>query len=164
VVVARGHAGVCLVGLIASGGTGQAARRSDQSGGPVWGWRGRRMVLPGSLDVRSAGRRVRRLFSRYSHRRSLTGGIGRSLKAASSGPPAGRLFRRPPKPPGSPRLLWATWRRFDPSSSPSCESNEARTKLSGPARFFQKPQWHVRFEEDCVEKLENRGAPKIWQM
>jgi len=25
-------------------------------------------------------------------------------------------------------------------------------------------RWHVRFTLDCVEKLENRGAPKISQM
>jgi hypothetical protein len=56
---------------------------------------------------RLAGCQPRQAVDRYSHLR-LTGGVG------CAGP-----FSKGPNPPGSPRLLWATWRRFDPSSSPS---------------------------------------------
>jgi hypothetical protein len=63
-------------------------------------------ALVGTTDWLAAGRG--RLWVRYSHLRSDRG-------VGCAAPP----FPKEPDPSGSPRLLWATRRRFDPSSSPS---------------------------------------------
>jgi hypothetical protein len=71
------------------------------------------------VGLPSAGRGARgRLGGRYSRPPGLSGGqkAFRPLEAASASYPP---FPKKPSPPGSPRLLWGTRRRFDPSSSPS---------------------------------------------
>ena len=57
-----------------------------------------------------------RLWGRYSHLPVCPGELDYRAVRLLQG------FRPPPKepdPPGPPRLLWATQRGFDPSSSPS---------------------------------------------
>jgi hypothetical protein len=69
-----------------------------------------RTFAVGPRVYRLAGCRSRQAVDRYSHLRSDRGALSA---------PA------PSNPPGSPRLLWATRRRFDPSSSPSANDTAA---------------------------------------
>jgi hypothetical protein len=77
-----------------------------------------------SWGSRRLGTGERRAGQGYSRPQGLAGGKG-PLSRWKRPPPAIRLFRRIPSPPGSPRLLWGTRRRFDPSSSPSARLPEA---------------------------------------
>jgi hypothetical protein len=64
---------------------------------------------------RLAGRQApRQTVGRSSHLRDLTGELERQP-----------VFQRNLDPTGSLRLLWDTWRRFDPGSSPSASLAEA---------------------------------------
>ena len=74
------------------------------------------MIVVRSLGLLSAGRRARKALGPVQPPRP---GIGRGPFRLRK-----RHRRRPfsenlPSPPESPRLLWVTRRRFDPSSSPS---------------------------------------------
>ncbi len=91
--------------------------RIRQSGRSTGAWRdvGRCRGLLGSAVWLAASRG--RLWTGTAIS-GLTGGVG------CAGP-----FSKGPNPPGSSRLLWATRRRFDPSSSPSASSPKAMFSL-----------------------------------
>jgi hypothetical protein len=49
--------------------------------------------------------------------------LGTAISRSDRGLPAAIPIFGEPDPPGSPGLLWTTWRRFDPSSSPSANKS-----------------------------------------
>jgi hypothetical protein len=54
----------------------------------------------------------------YGLGRASAANLGLAQRVPRRRSASNRPVKRP-NPPGYPRLLWATWRRFDPSSSPS---------------------------------------------
>jgi hypothetical protein len=95
----------------------------------------RKQTLPAARACSSASTWLR-------HRCLLPGAV--SAVRWKRPPPAIRPFRRIPGPPGSPRLLWGTRRRFDPSSSPSATRSSVQASASTNRLKIPEQKWGFR--------------------